>query len=119
MSGPSFLHSFMAPVDMRGANAAVGTMPDIKMTLLAEEQQAQWDADDLVKVLEEANCKREELANKRRKELANKRRGELANKRHKELANKRCEELANKRHEELANKRRKELANKRCDAQAA
>ena len=34
--------------------------------MLAEEQQAQWDVDDLVKALEEAKCKCEDLANKRR-----------------------------------------------------
>ena len=34
--------------------------------LLAEEQQAQQDTDDLVKALEEANYKCEELVNKRR-----------------------------------------------------
>ena len=42
------------------------TMPDIKTALLAEEQQAQWDTNNLVKALEEANHKHEELANKRR-----------------------------------------------------
>ena len=34
--------------------------------MLAEEQQAQRDADDLVRALEEAKRKREDLANKRR-----------------------------------------------------
>ena len=55
----------MAPADMQGMNAAVVTAPNIKTTMLAEEQQAQQDADKLVKALEEANCKCEELANKR------------------------------------------------------
>ena len=65
MSAPSSLHSFMTPANMQGANAAAVTVPDIEVTLLAEEQQAQRDTDDLVKALEEANRKREELANKR------------------------------------------------------
>ena len=37
------------------------------MILLAEEQQAQQDADDLVKALEEANRKHEELVDKKQK----------------------------------------------------
>ena len=44
---------------------AVTTAPDIEVTLLAEEQQVQRDAEDLVKALEEANRKREDLAKKR------------------------------------------------------
>ena len=66
MSGPSSLRSFMAPVNTQGENTAVGTTPNIEMTLLAKEQQAWQDANDLVKALEEANCKHEELVNKRR-----------------------------------------------------
>ena len=65
MSPPLSLCSFITLANTQGANAAVVTVPDIKMMLLTEEQQAQRDADDLVKVLKEANCKREELANKR------------------------------------------------------
>ena len=51
---------------MQGTDAAVTTAPDIKATLLAEEQQVQRDAEDFVKALEEANCKCEDLAKKRR-----------------------------------------------------
>ena len=47
-------------------DAAAVTAPDIEESLLAEEQQAQRDADSLVKALEEANWKRVVLANKRR-----------------------------------------------------
>ena len=46
--------------------AAATTAPDIAATLLAEEQQVQRDTEDLVKALEEANRKREDLAKKRR-----------------------------------------------------
>ena len=46
-------------------DVAATTAPDIEATLLAEEQQVQRDAEDLVKALEEANCKREDLAKKR------------------------------------------------------
>ena len=49
---------------MQGADAAAVSVSDIEVTLLAEEQQAQQDTDDLVKVLEDVNCKRAELANK-------------------------------------------------------
>ena len=45
-------------------DVAVTTAPNIEATLLAEEQQVQRDAEDLVKALEEANCKREDLAKK-------------------------------------------------------
>ena len=55
----------MAPAGMQGVNVAAVTAPDIKTALLTEEEQAQWDADALVKALEEANHKHEELANKR------------------------------------------------------
>ena len=65
MSAPSSLHSFITPAGMQGADAAAVTAPDIEVTFLAEEQQVQQDADDLVKALEEANHKREDLANKR------------------------------------------------------
>ena len=51
---------------MQGADTAVTTAPDIEVTLLAKEQQVQRDAEDLVKALEEANCKCEDLAKKRR-----------------------------------------------------
>ena len=66
MSAPSSLCSFITPVGTQGANAAAVTVPDIEVMLLAEEQQVQWDTDDLVKALEDANRKWEELANKRR-----------------------------------------------------
>ena len=55
----------MAPVNKQGANTAAGTIPDIEMSLLAEEQQAQWETDNLLKVLEEANRKCKDLVNKR------------------------------------------------------
>ena len=45
-------------------DAAAVTVPDIEAMLLAEEQQAQRDADDLVKALKDMNCKHEELVNK-------------------------------------------------------
>ena len=64
MSAPSPLPSSITPVGMQGANAAAVTVPDIKATLLTEEQQAQRDADDLVKALEEAKRKRKDLVNK-------------------------------------------------------
>ena len=51
---------------MQGMDAAVTTAPDIKATLLAKEQQVQLDMEDLVKALEVANCKREDLTKKRR-----------------------------------------------------
>ena len=54
----------MAPANMQGTNMAVVTTPDVEMALCAKEEQAQQDADALVKALEEANCKRKELANK-------------------------------------------------------
>ena len=66
MSAPSSLHLFITPVKMQGVDAAAVTAPNIEVMLLAEEQQAQRDADDLVKALEDANRKRAELANKRR-----------------------------------------------------
>ena len=66
MSAPSSLPSFLTPVKMQGADAAVTTAPDIEAMLLAEEQQVQWDVEDLVKALKEANRKREDLAKKRR-----------------------------------------------------
>ena len=34
----------MAPADMQGVNTEVVTMPNLKMTLLAKEQQVQRDA---------------------------------------------------------------------------
>ena len=54
----------MTPAKTQGADTAVTTAPDIEVTLLAEEQQVQRDADNLVKALEEANRKREDLAKK-------------------------------------------------------
>ena len=60
------LPSSITPAGTQGADAAAVTVPDIEVTLLAEEQQAQWDADDLVRALEEAKRKREDLASKRR-----------------------------------------------------
>ena len=66
MSAPSSLRSLVTPAGTQGTDAATVTVPDIEATLLAEEQQAQRDADDLVKALEEAKHKREDLANKRR-----------------------------------------------------
>ena len=65
MSAPSSLRSFLTPAKMQGADAAVTTAPNIEATLLTEEQQVQWDAEDLVKALKEANRKREDLAKKR------------------------------------------------------
>ena len=66
MSAPSPLPLSIIPAGMQGADAAAVTAPDIEASLLAEEQQAQRDADDLVRALEEAKRKREDLANKRR-----------------------------------------------------
>ena len=66
MPAPSSLQSFIAPAGSQGADAAAVTAPDIEESLLAKEQQAQRDADSLVKALEEANRKRVVLANKRR-----------------------------------------------------
>ena len=65
MPAPSSLQSFIAPVGSQGADAAAVTAPDIEESLRTEEQQAQWDADSLVKALEEANRKCIVLANKR------------------------------------------------------
>ena len=65
MSAPSSLRSFLTPAKTQGTDAAVTTAPDIEATLLAEEQQVQWDVEDLVKALEEANRKREDLVKKR------------------------------------------------------
>ena len=64
MSPPLSLCSFITLANMQGMNAAVVTVPNIETTLLAKEQQVQQDADDLVKVLEEANRKCEDLAKK-------------------------------------------------------
>ena len=65
MSAPSSLRSFLAPAKTQGVDVAATTAPDIEATLLAEEQQVQRDAEDLVKALEEANCKHEDLVKKR------------------------------------------------------
>ena len=65
MSAPSPLPSSITPAGTQGADAAAVTAPDIEATLLAEEQQAQQDVDNLVKALEEAKHKCEDLANKR------------------------------------------------------
>ena len=65
MSAPSPLPTSITPAGTQGADAAAVTAPDIEATLLAEEQQAQRDADDLVRALKEAKRKREDLANKR------------------------------------------------------
>ena len=54
----------MAPAGMQDVNVAVITAPDDKTVLLAEEEQAQQDADALVQVLKEANCKHNKLATK-------------------------------------------------------
>ena len=64
MAAPSPLLSSITPAGTQGADAVAVSVPDIEATLLAEEQQAQQDADDLVKALEEAKRKREDLANK-------------------------------------------------------
>ena len=64
MSPPSSLCSFIALANMQGTIAAAVTAPDLENMLLTEEQQVQRDADDLVKALEEANCKHADLANK-------------------------------------------------------
>ena len=66
MSAPSPLPSSITPAGTQGADATAVTVPDIEATLLAEEQQAQRDTDDLVKALEEAKHKHEDIANKRR-----------------------------------------------------
>ena len=66
MSAPSSLRSLVTPTGTQGADAAAVTVPNIEATLLAEEQQVQRDADDLVKALEEAKRKCEDLVNKRR-----------------------------------------------------
>ena len=73
---PSSLHSFMAPINMQCMNMAVGTVLDVEMTLLTEEQQVQQDTDNLVKALKEANHKHEELANKRQDTQAAREKGE-------------------------------------------
>ena len=65
MSAPSSLRSFITPAKMPGADVAAVTAPDIEVMLLAKEQQAQQDADNLVKALKDVNHKREDLANKR------------------------------------------------------
>ena len=65
MSTPSSLHAFIAP-GTQGADTAAATAPDIEVSLLAEEQQAQRDTEDLVRALEEAKRKRDDLANKQR-----------------------------------------------------
>ena len=65
MSAPSSLRLFLAPAKTQGADAAATTAPDIEAMLLAEEQQVQWDAEDLVKALKEANHKHEDLVKKR------------------------------------------------------
>ena len=54
----------MTPAKTQGTDAAVTTAPNIKATLLAEEQQVQWDVEDLVKALKEANHKCKDLAKK-------------------------------------------------------
>ena len=64
MSAPSSLCSFLTPAKTQGTDTAVTTAPDIEATLLAEEQQVQRDTEELVKALEEANCKCEDLAKK-------------------------------------------------------
>ena len=64
MSAPSSLCLFITPVKMQGTDVAATTAPNIEATLLAEEQQVQRDADDLVKALEEANRKHEDLTKK-------------------------------------------------------
>ena len=64
MSAPSSLRLFITPAKTQGTDAAATTAPDIEATLLAKEQQVQWDAEDLVKALEEANCEREDLMKK-------------------------------------------------------
>ena len=64
MSAPLSLCSFMTLVNVQGMNAVVVTAPDIEASFPAEEQQAQQDANDLVKALEEVNHKREDLMNK-------------------------------------------------------
>ena len=66
MSAPSSLRSFLTPAKTQGMDMAVTTAPDIEAMLLAEEQQVQRDAEDLVKALKAANRKREDLAKKRR-----------------------------------------------------
>ena len=64
MSAPSSLHSFMAPTGLQDMNMAAITAPDDKRALLAEEDQAQWDADALRQVLEAADCKCNALVGK-------------------------------------------------------
>ena len=66
MSAPSPLPSSITPAGMQGVDPAAVTAPDIEVTLLAEEQQAQRDTDDLMKALEEVKRKCKDLANKRR-----------------------------------------------------
>ena len=65
MSAPSSLRSLITPAGTQGTDAAAASAPDIEASLLAEEQQAQQDADDLERALEETKRKREDLANKR------------------------------------------------------
>ena len=57
MSAPSSLHCFMTPTNTQGMNVAAVTAPNIETMLLTEEEQAQWDSNDLVKVLEDTNHK--------------------------------------------------------------
>ena len=65
MSAPSSLRLFITPVKVQGTDAAATTAPNIEVTLLAEEQQVQQNADDLVKALKEANRKHKDLVRKR------------------------------------------------------
>ena len=64
MSAPSSLRLFITPVKVQGTDVAATTAPNIEVTLLAEEQQVQQDADDLMKALEEANRKHKDLVRK-------------------------------------------------------
>ena len=56
----------MAPSGTQDVNAAAITAPNIETALITKEEQAQWDTDALVKALEEANCRHDELVVKHR-----------------------------------------------------
>ena len=61
MAAPSSLHSFMAPTGLQDMNVAAIVVPDNERLLLAEEEQAQQDTNDLRQALEDTTCKCDEL----------------------------------------------------------
>ena len=66
VTGHCWWHDLVGKCLMQGANVAAVTMPDDKeAVLLAAEEQAQWNTDNLVQALEEAKHKCDKLATKR------------------------------------------------------